>query len=278
MTEETDQRVFFKKLTEEEKHSKLSQLARSVENVITIWKKGSSDKYKLSPVQYFRSKADMQVDGKYPEDFLNQEFLYSYELAGLHFFGKCKLTSLTQKLVYLECHGDLFKSERRANFRLLTFPHQQVYIHIPVPIEKEDESNLISLNTGKSETGLFQNFLSVIDDKPIDTRVEGHVRLRVIDISVTGLAAQLGHIENKLFEQINVELGPIQLEFNDEMIKIPNGKILYKLDYLAPDKKTRMYKAGLHFLNVDTNLDEELANLINQTLRSLESEFEDFLK
>ena len=278
MAEETDQRVHFKKLTDEEKHSKLSQLARSTENKLTVWKKGETKKYDLSPIQYFRSKSDIQVSGHIPDDFLDKEILFSYELAGLNFFGKSKLISLTKERMYLECHSELFKSERRANFRLLTFPHQQVFIHIPVPQVEEEQSNLISLKTKTSETGLFHNFLNVIDDKTAAVKIDGHLKLRVIDISVTGLAAQLGYTENQIFEEINIDLGPIELEFNGRMIKIPNGKILYKLDYLAPDKKTRMYKAGIHFLDVDTNLDEELANLINLTLRSLESEFEDFLK
>jgi c-di-GMP-binding flagellar brake protein YcgR len=278
MTEETDQRVHFKKLTDEEKHSKLSQLARSTENKITIWKKGETKKYDVSPIQYFRSKSDIQVDGDVSETLFGQEVLYSYELAGLHFFGKSKLVSLTKDKMYLECHTELFKSERRANFRLLTFPHQQVFIHIPVPQEEQIKSNLVNFSTKTSETGLFNNFLDVINDKGAEKIIDGHLKLRVIDISVTGLAAQLGYTENSLFEEVNVELGPIELEFNGVMIKIPNAKILYKLDYLARDKKTRMYKAGIHFLEVNTNLDEELSNLINLTLRSLESEFEDFLK
>jgi hypothetical protein len=108
--------------------------------------------------------------------------------------------------------------------------------------------------------------------------IDGHIRLRVLDISVTGLAVQFGTIENELFDEINIELKNMFLEFNNEIFEIPNGKILYKLDYLARDKKTRMFKGGVKFLEVDTNLDEELARIINQTLRSLESEFEEFVK
>ena len=50
------------------------------------------------------------------------------------------------------------------------------------------------------------------------------------------------------------------------------------LDSLAPDKSTRLKKAGVQFVDVDTNLDETIASVINQTLRSAEAEFEDFIK
>lgn len=278
MSEDNQQQVHFKQLTEDEKQSKLTQLARSTENKVTVWKKGQTKKYNLSPVQYFRSKSEIQVMGSIPDDHIDQEVLYSYELSGLHFFGKCTLTSPTKEKIYLNCKSELFKSERRANFRLLTYPHQKVFIHIEVPQNKDPESNVISFNTGTNETGLFKNFLNVIEEKEEETIIEGFIKLRVLDLSVTGLAILLGELENKLFTKINVDLGKMHLEFNGQILDIPNGKILYKLEQLASDKKTTIYKAGLQFLGIDTNLDEELSGLINQTLRSLESEFEDFLK
>ena len=277
MTNGNDQKVYFKELTDEEKQSKFSQLYRRSEGEITIWLKGKTNKHVLKVAQYFQTKNEVQIIGNIPKDHLNSDVLYSFELNGLFFFSKGKTKSATNEKVYLEVKEKLFKSERRSNFRLLTFPHQQVYIHIQVSEEKREDSNIVSLKTGFSETGLFQNFLKVIGDDGSEVQIDGCLKLRVLDISVTGMAIQMGQIEKDLFSETNKELGPIHLEFNGQMLKIPNAQILYFIDTLAQDKKTKLFKAGVQFLDIDTNLDVKLAKLINQTLRSLESEFEDFL-
>ncbi|MAX65611.1 MAG: hypothetical protein QF441_13930 [Bacteriovoracaceae bacterium] len=281
MSSSKQPQVYFKKLNTAEKESKIYQLVNQKKSELTIWKKGSEKKIKLHPETFLKTKKQLEILDKVPSDYLDVPLLYSFDLAGLHFFGKTKITTQTNNKYYLHCEEDLFKSERRSNFRLLTYPHQDVYVHLKViNEEKTEESNVVGLKTGTSETGLFKNFLKIIGDdgEETETKIEGYGKYRVLDLSVTGLAVQFGEFENKLFSQLNKDLGLIYLEFNSEIVKIPGGQILYKQETLANDKKTKVYKAGMQFLNIDTNLDEKLASLINKTLRSLDSEFEDFLK
>ena len=68
--------------------------------------------------------------------------------------------SASKKVVVI--HGKIFKSERRANFRLLTFPHHQVYLHIQTDDSELHESNVINFQTKVSETGIFKDFLDEI--------------------------------------------------------------------------------------------------------------------
>lgn len=278
MNTESNNNVYFKKLNSDEKKSKINQLAKNLENKIVVWKKGTTNKVSMTPVDFDYPTSVIQVTGSIPEEYANQDLLVSFEISGLHFFGICSLESPTGEKFFLKFLGDLYKSERRSNFRLLTYPHQNVFLHLKVDPEDEEKSNIVNFQTGVSETGLFQNFLKIIEEDNPDANVQGYIKLRVLDISVTGLALQLGPMEAKLFTEKDKELGLMYLEFNGKMVKIPNGEILYTMDFVGSDKKTAMLKAGLRFKDVNTNLDEELASLINQTLRSLESEFEDFIK
>jgi len=279
MTQKNEPGVYFDKLTLDEKQSKLSQLARSVENKMTVWVKGSKTKYTFGPIGYNRASENVQVIGDPHKDILNREVLVAFQISGLNFFGKCRLSHLeSNKDILVNFSGDLFKSERRSNFRLLTYPHQNIHLFVKVPIEKNSNSNLISLATKTNEMNLFRNFLKLVGDTEDTKEREGHLKLRVLDISVTGLAIQLGEIEKSVFENLDADLGSMHLDFNGEMIEIPNGQMLYVLDFVAQDKKTKFYKGGIRFVDIDTNFDEKISSIINQTLRKLEYEFEDFLE
>ena len=275
---EKDKNVFFKELNEKEKASKLTQLAKADQGEIVLWKKGSPDKHKVIVLNYFTTRKEIEIEAELPEDFFNSEALFSFVLNGVHFFGQCKVMSFAKTKVYIEPIGKIFKSERRANFRLLTFPHHQVYLHIQTEDTELQESNVINFQTKVSETGIFKNFLNIINDKDGGDRVlEGYIKLRVNDVSVTGLNLQLSELEkNKL--PIKEDLGEVILEFNETHIPITGAQILYVLEGLARDKKTKIYKAGVQFLKLDMATDQKLAGLINKTLRHLETEFEDFLK
>lgn len=273
--------VYFKQLSVQEKISKLALLPRSKKKLITLWLKGSSEKFKLETQEFFRSKNEFQLDGSLPEKFINETLLFSFEISGLHFFGKCEVVSISDKNIFIDMKYDVFKSERRANFRLLTYPHHEVYISIKIEKEELEKSNIVNLKTKVSQTKLFNNFLNMMQDELEETPIEvleDHIEFRVIDLSVTGLAFQFSDIEKSFFEKFNVELGKMYLNFNGEYVQINGGEILYKLDFVSSNRSTKLYKAGVRFTGVDTNMDSALGNIINKTMRSVESEFEDFVK
>lgn len=271
--------VYFKELNLEEKQSKLGYLTQKKDSKIIIWQKGESKKFSLSVINYIRSKTELELEGKFDKDLLNKDVLYTFEVSGLNFFGKAKFVSVGEKKFFLVCSDTMFKSERRSNFRLLTYPHHNVFIHINIPEEEAVDSNVISLNTGSSQTGLFNNFLDIVNNENRQEiqPIAGNVKFRVIDISVTGLAFQFSEVEASVLNKIDAIYKNVTLEFNGEILNIPEVEKLYQLDFLARNNKSRMYKAGCRFNNIDINLDESLAKLINTTMRSVESEFEDFV-
>lgn len=276
-----DNNILFKALNDSEKKSKLYQLTNGKSsNVVTIWKKGQTTKYNLKVTDFIRAKTEIYIKGNIPQEFTGDTLLLTFEINGMHFFGKCKLVIREGMPASLDCSADLYKSERRNNFRLLTYPHHEVYVSINVGVEKIKKSNILSLNTGQSQTSLFKNFLNIMDDIEENSveELEGYLRFRVTDISVTGLAFQFGKIESQFFTELNKELGIIFVDFNGDLIKIPNAKVLYVIDKAVTNSKATLYKGGTQFLDVDVNLDEILSKRINETLRSSEAEFEDFIK
>lgn len=275
-----DKNVFFKALNESEKLSKLAQLPKSSKPDIVIWKKGESQKHKLKVSDFVRSKAELKILKDFPIELLDNSVLYSFELNGLSFFGQGKILQRLDNQFWLECSGELYKSERRKNFRLLTYPHHRVYVNFKIGKEKIKSSNVLSIKGGSGgQTGLFKNFLELLEEKKQSAfDPTEYLRFRVIDISVTGLAFQFGKIEAEFFQDLEHIFENSVIEFNDKVITIPELKVLYVQEGYALDKKTLITKAGAAFVNINTNLDEELSFLINKTLRSIESEFEGFLK
>lgn len=274
-----DKNVIFKALNDSEKLSKLAQLSKSKNSDIIVWKKGSSEKHKLKVCDFMRMRSQIQILKDFPKELIGVEVLFSFELSGLSFFAKAKVVERLETQIWLDISEELFKSERRKNFRLLTFPHHNVYINFQIGKEKLRTSNVLSIKGNSGEqTGLFNNFLNLMGEDVEILDPEEYLRFRVLDISATGMAFQFGNIEREFFEGNETVFTNSVLEFNKKMITIPELKILYIQDGYALDKSTTVTKAGIAFQNVDTNLDAELSLLINKTLRSIESEFEGFLK
>ncbi len=279
MSADGQQNVHFKQLNASEKKSKLSLLVKSSSRKLLIWEKGSKSKTTCIPTDYLDNKDQIFIKEMLSEDVLEKEHLFSFEIHGLHFFGKCIPKRFGKQQFYIEVDEEIFKSERRSNFRLLTYPHQEVYVSIFIGKEKIEESNLVNINTRLSQTGLFKNFLDLVDgEEESSVTLEGYLEFRVLDISVTGLAFQYGEIESSFFPSFPMDIGKIYVRFNDETIVVDKAKLLYRLDMVAANQKSKLYKAGVEFQDIDINLDEKLSKIINKTLRSLEAEFEDFLK
>ena len=215
-----DKDVYFKKLSPQEKKSKLALLPKSKKKVITIWEKGQVERYQLDVEDYFRTKNEFKTSGNLDDGMKGKTLLCTFDLNGLHFFGQCKVVSNNMNIIFLDMDEDLFKSERRNNFRLLTYPHHKVYISIKVGKEEIEKNNVINMQTKVSESTLFKNFLHIIDgeENSREDNYEDYIEFRVIDVSVTGLAFQFSELEKSFFKEINTELGQM-------------SKVLYTLDF-----------------------------------------------
>jgi hypothetical protein len=270
----TSDNTYFKDLSLKEKQSKLSQFAK-VDGDIVIWQKGQTSREKFSKKSFNRDRLELEVS-RSSTTLKNKDVLYTFSMQGLNFFGKGKLKHLNDKAYILDCKDSLYKSERRNNFRLLTFPVHKVYVHMHVG-NFGGESNVVSLQTGMSQTGLFKSFLAIVGDEDDVPVREGYVAVRVLDISVTGLALHVSEMEKDLFKE-GSQTGKVYIDFNGEEIEIPDTKIVYVVETISQERKVKVFKIGIQFLNVDDSIDHKLGSKINEALRDFTSEFEDFIK
>lgn len=278
MTKENEPSVYFNKLNDQEKTSKLNMLANLPKAELIVWEKGSAMKHKLKVGGPLSKKLELIIIDHFPKSLFSKNLLINFNLSGLKFFGTGIIDERENSSI-IKLIGELYKSERRSNFRLLTHPHHEVYIYIKAQNENDSsQSNILHLHTKTTETGLFKNFLTLIDGGESVEKNDEYLKFKVLDLSVTGLALQVGELEKKYLPEMNVDFGMSYLEFNDQKFQLPGAEILY-INLIKSDKGvSSVYKAGIKFLNVDTNLDEQLSSLLNKTLRGVEKEFEDFLK
>lgn len=267
--------TYFQDQTEKEKTSRLTLLANNTSEV-TIWCKGDKVRESFSAQEYSKDRVELVVVAKSKSLLSGKEVLYSFKINGLNYFGKGKLKTLNGKFYVLQATETLYKSERRNTFRLLTYPHHQVFIRLPIPEEEIESSNVVSMNSKMSETNLFKNFLTLIDEKTQIFYREGYFPFRVLDLSVTGLAFQTGEIESGFFPT-DKKIEKVYLDFNGEEVEIPKCEVVYNVPVLHSNTQQRTKKIGLRFLDIDVNLDEYLGKLINGALRDVESDFEDFI-
>src|SRR5690606_29469836 len=131
----------------------------------TIWLKGSSQRKKFKSSDFHREtlRFDLISDGS-ENEFLNKTVLYSFVLNGVNYFGKADFKKQDAKIFSLLCQEELFKSERRETFRLLTYPTYQVYAYFKIDEEYHGE-NIVDFRTKQSQTGIFQDFLKIVGEE-----------------------------------------------------------------------------------------------------------------
>ncbi len=131
------------------------------------------------------------------------------------------------------------------------------------------------------QTGLFKNFLKLVGN---DTNSEspdatGKLKIRVQDLSTTGMAIHVGEIESKYFQK-DLIYQNVEIRFSDEVIEVPAVKVIYVVDYISNDKNLKKFKVGLHFHELPTTIDDQIGKKINRLLREndFNKDFENFIK
>jgi len=266
--------TYFTKQNRKEKESKLFQVFNNKLELI-VWEKGKSYRDSFSCLDFNKENLQLVISSEKHEVSGNKNVLYTFTFNGVNYFGKGDLKEINGNRFKLDCSDDLFKSERRENFRLLTYPHHMAYVQFPQEVDEvQSENKIVSFQTGQSQTGLFKNFLNLVGEEEGEGVLEGFVKYRVLDLSVTGLAFLISELEKENLEKIK-EIGPLKIEFGQD-IEIPKAEVRYVIPML--NRNIKSYKVGIKFKEIDLNTDQQLGRLINDAMRDFETEFEDFLK
>jgi hypothetical protein len=269
--------AFFSKLDSYEKSTRLTQLG-ALKGKVTVWIKGQKEKQNLDILQYDEQRAELVLDSKNDIFPQGSEVLCSFYLKGMTFFAQVVYRKSIGDFNVLHFKSELYKSERRGSYRLLTFPVYEVWAEFDLG-ETYQEGKVIDLKTKLSQTGIFKNFLNMVENKPVEQTLGNILRVRVLDLSTSGMALILGAIEGPRFLK-NINFNHVRIVFPDESVTIPEVKAVYVDDYPGADKKLKKYKVGIHFINPPPAVDDFLGKKINKLLREIDSnkDFEIFLK
>lgn len=267
--------TFFSKLDDLEKSARLNQLGTS-KGKITIWEKGSNLKHVLNVTGLFQETHELVLDTKVNLYSDGTWILCSFDLRGMSFFAQCRFKKNSDTDFRISIPGELFKSEKRSSYRLLTYPIYDIWAEFDFSDQAQDRK-VVSLKSKTGHTDLFKNFLSIVDSKDGGDSSQ-KFKIRVQDLSTTGMAIHIGDLEYPFFEKDTV-FKDVKLQLIDEDVVIPEAKIVYVVNYIA-DKTIKKYKVGVTFPNLPTNLDETLGAKINKLLRESDfnKNFEKFIK
>lgn len=266
--------TFFSKLDPVEKHNRLSAIGNT-RGQVTVWVKGQKEKHHLSVSLYDADRMVLVLQTQesiYPD---NTTTLCSFEFRGMSFFSQTVFLKSVGDFACLRFDGDLFKSEKRSSFRLMTYPQHDVWAVFDLE-EGYQGGKVIDFRTKQSTTALFNKFLSLVEG---DENNPSGLRIRVQDLSTTGMALQIGELESKYFPKDAI-FKKVKIKFADEEVLIPEVKIVYAAPIRGTDKNLAKYKLGIHFENLPNSLDNYLGRKINSLLRESDhnKDFENFKK
>jgi hypothetical protein len=269
--------TFFSKQDPLETLSRLVLLGSS-QGIVTLWLKGRKEKYDFKVTKFDKDRMEVVLDSKETLFKPGEAVLCTFELRGMNFFSETIFQTSISGYSVLQFKNTLFKSERRSSYRLLTYPHHEVYAEFSLN-ESLRPANVVELRSKTSQTGLFKNFLKLMGDKTDLDAEGGLLKIRIQDISTTGMALHIGDVERGYFAK-DMSFENVIIRFSDEVITIPLAKIVYIVDSIGSDKLLRRYKLGVHFDKLPTQIDDQLGRKINFLLRQNDSnkDFENFIK
>jgi hypothetical protein len=278
----------FLELSREEIIPKLHTLA-SQKDIVKIWVKGETPSlFRVMEVQDIDIGKDKKImvtffsEGEEADNqFDARKVLISFSLNDLDYFTEGKFSvSENDGNPGLLITGQVYRCEKRASERLLTFPHHQVYAYFRITVDDKEQENVVPLQRSEDQEYIkYKNkqkeeLLKKVSKKLAN--IDDLVGFRVMDISGTGIAFTISKEEHQYFEQKS-KYNFIVL-FDGEIYKIKGGKRVYLVDFLETGAGGPRYKIGLHFDAV-TNLSQKIYSFLesSESIGTSQREFEKFL-
>jgi hypothetical protein len=259
--------------------SKVSSFTNS-EKPIRIWSKEREPS--LAFVRNFeKNNITLDISSSLEEFSVEDKLFINFAFNGVDYFAKGNITNFENREIKLALKEEVFKSEKRQNERLLTFPHHQVNAYFKV-YSDSDSSNIISLNRIKNEKEeVLESFAAERMKEVLNNdAVADLMGFRILDLSSTGLSFFANNRETSYFasfeEGSNVEF---TLMFESKAFTLNCAEIIYIVDYVnSRASKVPMKKIGIQF-NEDENLKKQINEFINEkgALREVDKSFESFL-
>ncbi len=277
----------FLELSLDEMTVKLSTLENQKE-MLKIWIRGEEAQlYRVNSFFIFKSpeqrKAYLSLFSEGDESdqaYIGKRILFTFNLNEVDYFSEGTVSiDEVHKTLIVELDKEFYRSEKRTNERLLTYPHHQVYVYFKVQDEK-DESNVIELK--REEDKLYLDYKQrqkkelkeKLKEKVSD--IEDLVGFRVLDISRSGVAFLVGEDEGKYFSEKGKY--SFYVLFDGDLFVVKGASLVYKVDYVGGSEGKKRFKVGLTFAPV-ANLTHYVTELLKEGVEtdSIKREFEDFI-
>jgi c-di-GMP-binding flagellar brake protein YcgR len=293
MRNKGSEKAHFDALNEKNADIVFRKLVRLKANII-LWEKSHSETEEFQVNSFNQDLKIIHASGKSLEsNLVNKELLFKTQADGIHYFGECVLNQGPRGLeFYIKIQKNLYKCERRKNFRLKLYSSDKIEISFRMDNLALPKSE-IPVQRG-NQTSLFHDFLNYVEKSQLeDTPRAGEaIRHLIRDISATGLSFWISKNESYLF-QPGENLKEIKIFFKEDECFIPEATIVYCIplsdeiqeEITAAIQKGRIseqkhdLKVALNFTKIDAILDSKIQELINKQMRIIrdEKEFEDFL-
>lgn len=270
--------TFFSKQSPDEKLSRLSLLGSSKSEIL-VWLKGKKERFTCSVIKFDKDRLEVVLDTKDVLFPVGTKVLCTFSLRNMDFFSEVIFQISISGHGVLQFQDTLFKTEKRSSYRLMTYPIYNVYADFNLA-EVYEGGKVVEMKSRTSQTGLFKNFLKLVDAKENTGPTEGsQLQIRIQDLSTTGMSIHVGELEYQYFKKDFI-FQDVGIRFTTEVINVPQVKVVYVVDYISSDKNLKKYKVGLHFSNLSVTIDEKIGKKINSLLREndFNKDFENFIK
>lgn len=286
----TDDYSNFVLLNHSEVIMKLKQIADQKE-MIKVWVKGiESIQYRvceLKSIQLGKEKTffvSVFSEGEEADaSVLHKDVFISFWFNEIDYFteGKCSIDEVSGNLVLI-LKKEVYRSEKRNNERLLTFPHHHVYAYFIMGDLKgrKEQTNVVSLK--KDQVKQYEirkekkNKLKAELASKLKKNVDDLNEFRALDISRSGIAFIIGQDEKIYFDE-NQKFDFYVL-FDNNVYRVKEARLVYAVKYSSAQEKVS-FKIGLNFKPV-----ENLARKVMEVLRdgdsenAIQKEFENFIE
>ncbi len=283
-----EKKANFLKLTVDEMSTRLTLLAKQKE-VIKIWEKGEEallyrvrDFSAMKTPEFSNYFLTLFSEGKESDEALvGKRIFLNFSLKDSDYFsnGTIAYDDVNDTLV-ISLSKAFFRTEKRGNERLLTFPHHQVYAYFKVLNEKE-ESNVIELKRDedkkyidykvKKKQELKERLKKKISD------VEDLIGFRALDISKSGIAFIVNDTESRYFSDDHKY--SFYILFDGDIFVVKGADLVYKVDYVSGTQDGNRFKVGLNFKPVE-KLTKHIGGLLQESteLDEVKEEFEELIE
>jgi hypothetical protein len=274
---EGKKKVHFTKIRTDEALKRINNLKEQNGDII-IWLKGRAIRETYTVSEIYKENR-VKIYPKTTSHLANNSVLIKFSLGGQNYFTTADFKKDPDTDFFiLHFNDDFYKSERRSSYRLLVYPTYDVKIYFLVQ-DSYQGSNIVDINTGQSETGIFKSFLKIMGQGEESEEVN-EIFYRVQDLSTSGVSFVIGSVDDKYFKE-GEQLHDFKIVFDGEEFIVSGARVVYVIDYIQMNKKgLKQFKVGLEFDGLSTTMDSKLGKKITDVLRKNEAneEFEDFIK